>query len=86
MEPRASAPAGRLAYFDSLTQSSSSISYTLLAPDGGTVTSANTYYDNGPFILPLSGTYTLILNNTSGSAITGTFNGFSEGVIIILIV
>src|SRR5262249_17988165 len=53
---------------DSLDQSNSNITYTLTAPDSSIVASSYTYYDNGPFILPLSGTYTLTLNNTSGSS------------------
>src|SRR5207245_4027616 len=52
-------PAGRLVYFDSLVQNNNNISYALTAPDSSYVTSGYFYYDNGPFVLPQDGTYTL---------------------------
>jgi hypothetical protein len=65
-------PAGLPIYFDSLDTSGQSLVVDLIDPFGNNVFSIAETSDNGPYILPRSGTYTLNVRNLSGSS--GNFN------------
>ncbi|MGF1498799.1 MAG: tandem-95 repeat protein [Elainellaceae cyanobacterium] len=56
------APAGLKVWFDSITSTSRNIQGTLLTADGEVVATVRSDRDSGPFSLPKSGTYTLVMN------------------------
>ncbi len=66
------APAGRVAYFNGQS-TNSNVGYTITDPNTNYVTKGGTYYNNGPFRLNTSGTYTITLTNYASSDQTFTY-------------
>ncbi len=71
------APAGLPVYFNSLDRSFGPVSATLTDPGNKTIFSSNGSDNEGPYVLTSSGTYTLTLNNSSGSSGTFSFDMLS---------
>ncbi|MEM9804842.1 MAG: putative Ig domain-containing protein [Cyanobacteria bacterium P01_D01_bin.56] len=79
------APAGLRVWFDSLSSTSRNIQGTLLSPTGDIVTALQSDSDVGPFSLPVSGTYTLIMRGGSdGGAYSFQFLNMSDAASITL--
>ncbi len=71
------APAGLPVYFNSLDRSNGPVSATLTDPANHSIFSNNGSDNEGPFVLASSGTYSITLNNSSGSAGTYSFDMLS---------
>ena len=67
------APAGSSVYFNNLSRTTQPITATFTDPSSNTIFSYSPYYNAGPYVLTASGTYTLKLTNTSGTA-SGTYD------------
>ena len=65
--------AGHSVYFNSLVRTSQPITATFTDPSSNTIFSYSPSSNAGPYVLTASGTYTLKLTNSSGSA-SGTFD------------
>ncbi|HVV73365.1 MAG TPA: hypothetical protein VHI52_17970, partial [Verrucomicrobiae bacterium] len=67
------ASAGLPVFFDSQDASGQNLAVDLVAPDGTAVFTVGETSDNGPYILPRSGTYTLQVRGYNGTA-SGNFS------------
>ena len=56
------APAGLRVWFDNITTQFSTVRGSLIDPDGETIADVRTFISSGPFSLPKSGTYSLVMD------------------------